>query len=179
MGQPKSTYRVAEYVCVLHPGNSMGSSGSRERSLDSDSDLEEMTGTRDTTKSPSLAKQASETSTEDEHLSPRTSLDLSVHPPPLPESEPPQDAESAEQDRDASSPGPWAASKGSSMMDPTFWRLQNVPSKLSYVHFYHPVSRTFHLWASVLRGHWGYCSAVGAETAAVSDLEQKNLKQLT
>ncbi|XP_048844855.1 rho GTPase-activating protein 45-like isoform X2 [Brienomyrus brachyistius] len=88
-------------------GNSLGSSGSRERSLDSDSDLEEMAGSpRDTTKAPSLAKQSSETSTEDEHLSPRTSLDLSVHPPPLPESEPPQEAESSEQDRDASSPGP-------------------------------------------------------------------------
>ncbi|XP_023653730.1 rho GTPase-activating protein 45-like isoform X2 [Paramormyrops kingsleyae] len=88
-------------------GNSLGSSGSRERSLDSDSDLEEMAGSpRDTTTSPSLAKQASETSTEDEHLSPRTSLDLSVHPPPLPSSEPPQDAESSQPDQDASSPEP-------------------------------------------------------------------------
>uniref|UniRef100_A0A8C9SZ94 Rho GTPase activating protein 45 n=1 Tax=Scleropages formosus TaxID=113540 RepID=A0A8C9SZ94_SCLFO len=59
--------------------NSLGSSGSRERSLGSDSDLEDTgAGPRD---SPSrLAKQESETSTEDDLLSPRTSLDLSDPP---------------------------------------------------------------------------------------------------
>ncbi|XP_069041993.1 rho GTPase-activating protein 45 isoform X2 [Lepisosteus oculatus] len=64
-------------------GNSLGSSGSRERSLDSDSELEEAgpePGAPPPEDTPTpLLKQESETSTEDDQLSPRASLDLSAH----------------------------------------------------------------------------------------------------
>ncbi|XP_036410003.1 rho GTPase-activating protein 45 [Megalops cyprinoides] len=83
-------------------GNSLGSSGSHERSLDSDSELEEGGG-GSRSKLPRLAKQESETSTEDDQLSPRASLDLTgqaVPPaiqeqeqPPVPDSEPPDSEE--------------------------------------------------------------------------------------
>ncbi|KAJ8270091.1 hypothetical protein GJAV_G00110230 [Gymnothorax javanicus] len=77
-------------------GNSLASSGSQERSLDSDWELEDQAGSSQSRLSR-LAKQASETSTEEEQLSPRASLDLSsqnVPPPieevpPVPDTEPP------------------------------------------------------------------------------------------
>uniref|UniRef100_A0A8C9TEA9 Rho GTPase activating protein 45 n=1 Tax=Scleropages formosus TaxID=113540 RepID=A0A8C9TEA9_SCLFO len=91
-------------TCTAVPErNSLGSSGSRERSLGSDSDLEDTgAGPRD---SPSrLAKQESETSTEDDLLSPRTSLDLSDPPQPRPPStEPPLDPEVREEEQVSSS----------------------------------------------------------------------------
>lgn len=55
--------------------NSLGSSGSRERSLDSDSEGEDM---EKVSKRRILVSQESETSTEDDQLSPRASLDLST-----------------------------------------------------------------------------------------------------
>lgn len=61
-----------------------GSSGSRERSLDSDSDTEEQG--KASKRRPPLVSQESETSTEDDQLSPRVSLDLSsVVPETIPE----------------------------------------------------------------------------------------------
>lgn len=63
------------YGICFHPGNSLGSSGSRERSLDSDSDGEDM---EKVSKRHILVSQESETSTEDDQLSPRASLDLST-----------------------------------------------------------------------------------------------------
>lgn len=63
--------------------NSLGSSGSRERSLDSDSEGEEL---GKVSKRRILVRQESETSTEDDQLSPRASLDLStVVPETIPE----------------------------------------------------------------------------------------------
>ncbi|XP_017351114.2 rho GTPase-activating protein 45 isoform X1 [Ictalurus punctatus] len=62
---------ISEQDCV----NSLGSSGSRERSLDSDSDGEDM---EKVSKRRILVSQESETSTEDDQLSPRVSLDLSA-----------------------------------------------------------------------------------------------------
>ncbi|KPP60915.1 minor histocompatibility protein HA-1-like [Scleropages formosus] len=97
-GRPRSGDLAQEFC-----GNSLGSSGSRERSLGSDSDLEDTgAGPRD---SPSrLAKQESETSTEDDLLSPRTSLDLSDPPQPRPPStEPPLDPEVREEEQVSSS----------------------------------------------------------------------------
>ncbi|XP_035279864.1 rho GTPase-activating protein 45, partial [Anguilla anguilla] len=81
-------------------GNSLASSGSQERSLDSDWELEEQAGGSQARLSR-LAKQASETSTEEEPLSPRASLDLSHQAvpapieevPPVPDSEPPDSEE--------------------------------------------------------------------------------------
>uniref|UniRef100_A0A4W4HF89 Rho GTPase activating protein 45 n=1 Tax=Electrophorus electricus TaxID=8005 RepID=A0A4W4HF89_ELEEL len=68
----------------LHPGNSLGSSGSRERSLNSDSDSEEL-GKASRYRSL-LVSQESVTSTEEEQLSPRASLDVSgLVPEPVPE----------------------------------------------------------------------------------------------
>ncbi|KAI5616543.1 rho GTPase-activating protein 45-like isoform X2 [Silurus asotus] len=70
---------ISEQDCV----NSVGSSGSRERSLDSDSEGED---TRKVSKRHILVSQESETSTEDDQLSPRVSLDLStVVPETIPE----------------------------------------------------------------------------------------------
>ncbi|GAA6097748.1 rho GTPase-activating protein 45 [Tachysurus ichikawai] len=70
---------ISEQDC----GNSLGSSGSRERSLDTDSDGEDM-GKID--KRCLLVSQVSETSTEDDQISPRVSLDLStVVPDTVPE----------------------------------------------------------------------------------------------
>lgn len=61
----------------------MGSSGSRERSLDSDSEGEDM---GKVIKQRILVSQESETSTEDDQLSPRVSLDLStIVPETIPE----------------------------------------------------------------------------------------------
>ncbi|XP_030629125.1 rho GTPase-activating protein 45 [Chanos chanos] len=60
-------------------GLSLGSSGSRERSLDSDSELED-TG-KGGRERPLLISQGSETSIEEEQLSPRISLDLSTAVP--------------------------------------------------------------------------------------------------
>ncbi|KAG9343658.1 hypothetical protein JZ751_013829 [Albula glossodonta] len=87
--QIRSESEKGEEFC----GNSLASSGSQERSLDSDSELEESVGGSQS----KLTKQVSETSTEDDQLSPRASLDLSgqaVPPsieeaPPVPASEPP------------------------------------------------------------------------------------------
>ncbi|MCJ8745146.1 hypothetical protein PDJAM_G00127040 [Pangasius djambal] len=62
---------ISEQDC----GNSLGSFGSRERSLDSDSEGEDM---GKVTKRRILVSQESETSTEDDQLSPRVSLDLST-----------------------------------------------------------------------------------------------------
>ncbi|XP_076847404.1 rho GTPase-activating protein 45-like [Brachyhypopomus gauderio] len=65
-------------------GFSLGSSGSRERSLDSDSEAEEL-GTASKHR-PLLVSQESETSTEEDQLSPRASLDVSgLVPEPTPE----------------------------------------------------------------------------------------------
>ncbi|XP_072524904.1 rho GTPase-activating protein 45 isoform X3 [Salminus brasiliensis] len=65
-------------------GNSLGSSGSRERSLDSDSEAEELG--KGSKLRPPLVSQESETSTEDDQLSPRASLDLStIVPETIPE----------------------------------------------------------------------------------------------
>lgn len=90
-------YESADFI-YFYSGNSLASSGSQERSLDSDWELEDAAGAGGSQgRLGRLAKQASETSTEDEALSPRASLDLSsadVPPPieevpPLPDSEPP------------------------------------------------------------------------------------------
>ncbi|XP_067308964.1 rho GTPase-activating protein 45 isoform X2 [Pseudorasbora parva] len=59
----------------LECGHSVGSSGSQERSLDSDSDVEEQV--RESRQRHPLVSQESETSTEEEQTSPRASLDLS------------------------------------------------------------------------------------------------------
>ncbi|XP_042562419.1 rho GTPase-activating protein 45-like [Clupea harengus] len=68
-------------------GNSLGSSGSRGRSLDSDSEQEE--AVRGPRQRPPLASQESETSTEDDQLSPRASMDLSgAVPETIPEQSP-------------------------------------------------------------------------------------------
>ncbi|KAJ8357810.1 hypothetical protein SKAU_G00206040 [Synaphobranchus kaupii] len=71
-------------------GTSLASSGSQERSLDSDWDQEESGGSSQG-KLSRLAKQASETSNEEEPLSPRASMDLShlEVPPPIEEVTPP------------------------------------------------------------------------------------------
>ncbi|XP_058274279.1 rho GTPase-activating protein 45 isoform X3 [Hemibagrus wyckioides] len=70
---------ASEHDC----GNSLGSSGSRERSLDSDSDGEDMGKVN---KRLILVSQVSETSTEDDQISPRVSLDLStIVPETVPE----------------------------------------------------------------------------------------------
>lgn len=62
----------------------MGSSGSQERSLDSDSDVEDPG--RGSRQRPPLVSQESETSTEDDQMSPRASLDLSgLVPETIPE----------------------------------------------------------------------------------------------
>lgn len=56
-------------------GDSVGSSGSQERLADSDSDREELN--KGNTQRPPLVSQESETSTDEDQLSPRISLDLS------------------------------------------------------------------------------------------------------
>ncbi|MBN3309729.1 HMHA1 protein, partial [Amia calva] len=93
--QRLSQYRRIQCVmlCVLL-GNSMSSSGSRERSLDSDSELEEAAAQPEEMPKQ-LLKQESETSTEEDQLSPRASLDLSGHSPPPSASEEPEQEESA------------------------------------------------------------------------------------
>ncbi|XP_066508217.1 rho GTPase-activating protein 45-like isoform X1 [Hoplias malabaricus] len=64
--------------------NFLGSSGSQDRSLDSDSETDEPG--KGSKRRPPLVSQESETSTEDDQLSPRTSLDLSsVVPETIPE----------------------------------------------------------------------------------------------
>ncbi|XP_051989675.1 rho GTPase-activating protein 45-like [Xyrauchen texanus] len=68
----------------LECGQSVGSSGSQERSLDSDSDGDDLetAGKR----RPPLVRQESETSTEEDQISPRESLDLSgLVPETIPE----------------------------------------------------------------------------------------------
>lgn len=74
-------------------GDSVGSSGSQERSLDSDSDVEDpAAGFRP--HHPPLVSQESETSTEEDQLSPRASLDLSgLVPETIPEQSVPEPAE--------------------------------------------------------------------------------------
>ncbi|XP_005171523.1 rho GTPase-activating protein 45 isoform X3 [Danio rerio] len=74
-------------------GDSVGSSGSQERSLDSDSDVEDpAAGFRP--HRPPLVSQESETSTEEDQLSPRASLDLSgLVPETIPEQSVPEPAE--------------------------------------------------------------------------------------
>ncbi|XP_051557442.1 rho GTPase-activating protein 45-like isoform X2 [Myxocyprinus asiaticus] len=69
----------------LECGHSVGSSGSQERSLDSDSDGEDLG--RAGKRRPPLVSQDSETSTEEDQISPRVSLDLSG---PVPETIPEQ-----------------------------------------------------------------------------------------
>uniref|UniRef100_A0A8C1YH14 Rho GTPase activating protein 45a n=1 Tax=Cyprinus carpio TaxID=7962 RepID=A0A8C1YH14_CYPCA len=75
-------------MCVplsLSSGHSVGSSGSQERSLDSDSDVEDL-GRGSRLQRPPLVSQESETSTEDDQMSPRASLDLSgLVPETIPE----------------------------------------------------------------------------------------------
>ncbi|XP_016387251.1 minor histocompatibility protein HA-1-like [Sinocyclocheilus rhinocerous] len=74
------------YVCSSgSSGHSVGSSGSQERSLDSDSDVEDLDrGSRP--QRPPLVSQESETSTEEDQMSPRVSLDLSgLVPETIPE----------------------------------------------------------------------------------------------
>lgn len=83
--------RPSDDVLSFYSGTSLGSSGSRERSLDSDSEPEEAgRGSQE-----GVARQESETSAEDEQLSPRGSEDGA--PPALPDSEPP-DTDDVEQD---------------------------------------------------------------------------------
>ncbi|KAI1891738.1 hypothetical protein AGOR_G00146860 [Albula goreensis] len=82
-------------------GTSVGSSGSREPHMDSDSELEEAVIQSQEMPFP-VAKLESETSTEDELLSPRGSVDLlpttpDGAPPALPDSEPP-DMDDTEQE---------------------------------------------------------------------------------
>lgn len=79
-----SIISIPFYEICVHSGNSLGSYGSRERSLDSDSDGEDMGKVN---KRLILVSQASETSTEDDQISPRVSLDLS---PVVPETVPEQ-----------------------------------------------------------------------------------------
>ncbi|XP_050990813.1 rho GTPase-activating protein 45 isoform X3 [Labeo rohita] len=69
----------------LECGHSVGSSGSQERSLDSDSDVEDLSrGNRP--QRHLLVRQESETSTEEDQMSPRVSLDLSgLVPETIPE----------------------------------------------------------------------------------------------
>lgn len=74
-------------------GHSVGSSGSQERSLDSDSDVEELGRAR--AQRPPLVSQESETSTEEEQTSPRASLDLSAL---VPETIPEQTAGTGDND---------------------------------------------------------------------------------
>uniref|UniRef100_A0A8C1QER5 Rho GTPase activating protein 45a n=1 Tax=Cyprinus carpio TaxID=7962 RepID=A0A8C1QER5_CYPCA len=81
---------VSSSSSVSSPGqsqvcHSVGSSGSQERSLDSDSDVEDLSrGSR--LQRPPLVSQESETSTEDDQMSPRASLDLSgLVPETIPE----------------------------------------------------------------------------------------------
>ncbi|XP_051985390.1 rho GTPase-activating protein 45-like isoform X2 [Xyrauchen texanus] len=65
-------------------GHSVGSSGSQDRSLDSDSDGDDLE--RGGKRRPPLVSQESETSTEEDQLSPRVSLDLSgLVPETIPE----------------------------------------------------------------------------------------------
>uniref|UniRef100_A0A672JZ04 Rho GTPase activating protein 45 n=1 Tax=Sinocyclocheilus grahami TaxID=75366 RepID=A0A672JZ04_SINGR len=74
------------YVCSSgSSGHSVGSSGSQERSLDSDSDVEDL-GRGSRPQRPPLVRQESETSTEEDQMSPRVSLDLSgLVPETIPE----------------------------------------------------------------------------------------------
>uniref|UniRef100_A0A671LVT1 Minor histocompatibility protein HA-1-like n=1 Tax=Sinocyclocheilus anshuiensis TaxID=1608454 RepID=A0A671LVT1_9TELE len=74
------------YVCSSRSsGHSVGSSGSQERSLDSDSDVEDL-GRGSRPQRPPLVSQESETSTEEDQMSPRVSLDLSgLVPETIPE----------------------------------------------------------------------------------------------
>ncbi|KAI4881708.1 hypothetical protein NFI96_031359 [Prochilodus magdalenae] len=79
-GEEEQNRLITEQDC----GNSLGSSGSRERSLDSDSEVEELG--KGGKQRPPLISQESETSTEDDQLSPRVSLDLStIVPETIPE----------------------------------------------------------------------------------------------
>uniref|UniRef100_A0AAY4EJE3 Rho GTPase activating protein 45b n=1 Tax=Denticeps clupeoides TaxID=299321 RepID=A0AAY4EJE3_9TELE len=77
---PQSQLQVStvflHFLQILLFSNSLGSSGSRERSLDSDSEFEEV-GKGPKLRHP-LVSQESETSTEDDQLSPRASMDLSA-----------------------------------------------------------------------------------------------------
>ncbi|XP_016305145.1 minor histocompatibility protein HA-1-like isoform X2 [Sinocyclocheilus anshuiensis] len=69
----------------LECGRSVGSSGSQERSLDSDSDVEDL-GRGSRPQRPPLVSQESETSTEEDQMSPGVSLDLSgLVPETIPE----------------------------------------------------------------------------------------------
>uniref|UniRef100_A0A671REN5 Minor histocompatibility protein HA-1-like n=1 Tax=Sinocyclocheilus anshuiensis TaxID=1608454 RepID=A0A671REN5_9TELE len=74
------------YVCSSRSsGRSVGSSGSQERSLDSDSDVEDL-GRGSRPQRPPLVSQESETSTEEDQMSPGVSLDLSgLVPETIPE----------------------------------------------------------------------------------------------
>ncbi|XP_063074502.1 rho GTPase-activating protein 45 isoform X2 [Engraulis encrasicolus] len=72
-------------------GASLGSSGSRERSLDSDSELEDTA--RVPRQRPPLVSQESETSTDDDQLSPRVSMDLSGGVPETIPEQPPEHTE--------------------------------------------------------------------------------------
>uniref|UniRef100_A0AAR2JQC7 Rho GTPase activating protein 45 n=1 Tax=Pygocentrus nattereri TaxID=42514 RepID=A0AAR2JQC7_PYGNA len=75
---------LPDYRLCTCAGNSLGSSGSRERFLDSDSEAEELG--KVSKQRPPLVSQESETSTEDDQLSPRVSLDLStIVPETIPE----------------------------------------------------------------------------------------------
>ncbi|KAL7842283.1 hypothetical protein SRHO_G00239720 [Serrasalmus rhombeus] len=79
-GEEEQSILITEQDC----GNSLGSSGSRERFLDSDSEAEELG--KVSKQRPPLVSQESETSTEDDQLSPRVSLDLStIVPETIPE----------------------------------------------------------------------------------------------
>lgn len=80
---PVSIFKIHSTAIRFHPVNSLGSSGSRERSLDSDSEAEDA---EKVSKRHILVSQESETSTEDDQISPRVSLDLStVVPETIPE----------------------------------------------------------------------------------------------
>lgn len=76
---------------MLTSGTSLGSSGSPERSLDSDSELEDTA--RVPRQRPPLVSQESETSTDDDQLSPRVSMDLSGGVPETIPEQPPEHTE--------------------------------------------------------------------------------------
>uniref|UniRef100_W5LI10 Rho GTPase activating protein 45 n=1 Tax=Astyanax mexicanus TaxID=7994 RepID=W5LI10_ASTMX len=83
-GTPEGEEDQSRLITEQDCGNSLGSSGSRERSLDSDSDPEDLG--KGSKRRPPLVSQESETSTEDDQLSPRVSLDLStIVPETIPE----------------------------------------------------------------------------------------------
>ncbi|XP_062380299.1 rho GTPase-activating protein 45 isoform X2 [Sardina pilchardus] len=109
-GEEEQSRADPEQCC----GNSLGSSGSRERSLDSDSELDEVVR-RPRRRAP-LVSQESETSTEEDQLSPRVSLDLSSA---VPETIPEQSPSHTESETAEAEAGPGTAVSDSTDTDRT------------------------------------------------------------